>query len=73
MITIVTPVYSCHQGFNIFSCDEKLKIYSLCNFQMSNTVLLTMFSMLYITTPYPIHFTTRNLYPLIPITQFAHP
>ena len=49
------------------------KIYSLSNFQICNTVLLTIVTMLYIIFPWFIYFITGNLYLLTTSIHFAHP
>ena len=46
------------------------KIYSLSNFQMCNTVLLTIVAMLYVTSPWIICYITVNLYLLTPFMEF---
>ena len=53
-----------------FSCDEKLHIYSLSNFQIYSTVLLTIVTILYITSPGFIYLIVGNLYLLITFTHF---
>ena len=47
------------------------KIYSLSNFQIGNTVLLTMVSMLYISSPWIIYYLTVNLYLLTPFMDIS--
>ena len=54
----------CVQIFS--SCHEN----SLSNFQICNTVLLTIATMLCITSPWLIYFITGSLYLLIPFTHF---
>ena len=43
---------------------KTFKIYSLSNFQISNTVLLTVVTILYITSPELVYFITSTLYHL---------
>ena len=50
---------------------RSFKVYSLSNFQACNTVLLTIVTMLYITSPGLTY--NRNLYLFIPFTLFSHP
>ena len=45
-------------------------IYFLSNFQVYNTVLLTIVTVLYITSPELIHLATRSLYSLNTSTYF---
>ena len=52
---------------------RKFKIYSLSDFQICNTILLTMVAMLYITSPWLTYFITGSLYLLTPFTHFSHP
>ena len=52
---------------------ETFKIYSLSNFQICNTVLLTLVTMLYVTSPGLIYLITGSLYLLTPFTQFTRP
>ena len=47
--------------------------YSLSNYQICSSVLLSTVSMLYITSPGLIYFITGSLYLLSPFTHFAHP
>ena len=47
-----------------------LKIYSLGNFHVYNTVLLTIVTTQYITSPEFIQLLTRSLYPLTTFTYF---
>ena len=47
---------------------RNFKIYSLCSFQICNTVLLTMVSMVCITSPWLIYFMTGSLYLLTSFT-----
>ena len=47
------------------------KIYSLNNFQIRNTVLLTLVTMLHIISPWLTYFTTGSLYLLTPFTHFT--
>lgn len=46
--------------------------YHLSHYKV-NTVLLIIFTMLYITFPWLTYFITGSLYFLIPLTHFAHP
>ena len=48
--------------------EKTFKIHSLSNFQIYNTVLLTVVTMLYITSPGLIHLITGCLYPLTVFT-----
>ena len=48
------------------------KIYSLGNFQIYSTVLLTIVTMLYITSPGHTYFITGSSYFLTTFTHFAH-
>lgn len=54
MITTVSLVNIHYLTYNFFSCD--VKIYSLGNFQIYDTVLLTLVTILYITSPELIYF-----------------
>lgn len=47
-----------------------VKIYSLGNFQIYNTVLLTTVTMLYIISPKPTHLITESFYHLTIFTHF---
>ena len=49
------------------------KIYSLSNFQIYNTVMLTAVTMLCITSPELIPLITALLSPLTTFTHLAHP
>ena len=49
------------------------KIYSPSNFQISNTLLLTVVTGLYIASPGLFHLMTRNLYLVTPFSHFSHP
>ena len=51
-------------------CVRTFKIYSLSNFQVYNTLLLTIVTMLYIRSSELIHLITRSLYPLTNISPF---
>ena len=46
-------------------------IYFLRNFQVYNTVLLTIVTVLYTTSPELIHLATRSLYSLNTLTYFT--
>ena len=46
------------------------KIYSLSNFQILNTALVTIVTRLYITSPGHVYFITEGLYILTPVTYF---
>ena len=48
------------------------KIYSLSDFQIYNTVLLTLVTVLYITSPGLTSLITASLYLLTTVTHFAH-
>ena len=50
-----------------------LRIYSLSNFQVYNTVAVTIVTMLYITFPELTYLVTGSLYLLITCTHFPHP
>ena len=52
---------------------KRFKIYSLSNFQIHNTVLFAIVSMLYMTSLWLIYFITGSLYLLASFTHFAHP
>ena len=51
---------------------KTLKYYSLSNFQIYNTVLLTIVTMLFTTSPELLYFRTGSLYLLTTFTHFAH-
>ena len=57
----------------IFLMMRTFKIYSLNNFQICNTVLLTLVAILYITSPWLIYHISGNLYLLTPFTHPTHP
>ena len=46
-------------------------IYSLSHFQIHNTVLLTIVTMVYLTFPGPVYFITGSLYLLTTFTHFT--
>ena len=48
-------------------------MYFLSNFQVQCTVLTSIVSMLYMTSPRLMHFITGYLYPLVLFNHFAHP
>ena len=48
------------------------KIYSLSNFEVYNTIVLTIVIMLYIISPELIHLIIGSLCPLTPFTIFPH-
>ena len=50
-----------------------LKIYSLSKFQVCNTILLTIVTILYNRFPELIHFIIQTLYPLTNISPFPPP
>ena len=50
-----------------------IKIYSLSNLRGYNTVLLTRVTILYISSPEPIHLITESLCPLTNISPFFPP
>ena len=56
-----------------FPVMKTFKIYSLINFQIYTTILLTIVTMLYITSPGPIYFITGSLYLLTIFTHFTRP
>ena len=47
------------------------KIHSLSNFQVYSTLFLTVFTVLYITSPELVHSTARHSYPLTNISPFS--
>ena len=49
-------------------CGESIKIYYFCNFHEYNTVLLTVVTMLYTTSPELIHLITGSFYLLTNIS-----
>lgn len=49
------------------------KIYFLSSFQICNTVLSTIVTMLYMTSPELIYLIPRSLYLFTPFTHFASP
>ena len=55
----------------LFSRDENFKIYSFSNFQIRNTVLLTLVAMLYSTSPWLTHFITEAFDPLHPFHEIS--
>ena len=61
MITPTWLVITSITSQNYFFVVGTFKIYSLSNFQVYNTVLLTVIAMLYITTPEHIHHITGSL------------
>ena len=58
-------------NYHLFSVMRTFKIYSLSNFQVYNTVLLTIITMLFIRSPELIHLITGSLYPLTNISPFV--
>ena len=52
---------------------RNFKAYSLSNFEIRNTVLLTMVSTMYITSPWLIYFIPGSLYLLTPFSHSPHP
>ena len=70
MITAVSLVnFHPHNSCTFFSWDENLKIYSLSNCQIYNTVLLTIVTMLYITFLWHL-FPNWTFVPFDPIHPF---
>lgn len=67
----LTPA-SHHVTILSFFVVKTLKIYSLSNFQVYNTVLLTIIPMLYIKYPELIHLLTGGLYCVTDIFPFSH-
>ena len=60
-----------HNYYFFFSCAViTFKIFSLGNFQVSITVLLTIVTMLYIRSAEVIHLVTESLYSLTNISSF---
>lgn len=52
-----------HSSYLFCMCERKLKIYSLCKFQVCNTIFLTVVTMLYIKSSELFHSITESLYP----------
>ena len=75
MITTMSLVNICHHTKlkHFFSCDENFLRFILNNFQICNTILLTIVTMLYITSPQLIYLITGSLYLLTPFTHFTYP
>ena len=48
------------------------KIFYVNNFQICNTILLIIATMVFITSPWLLYFITRSLYLLTPFTHFTH-
>ena len=61
-----------HIYLQLFSCVRTLKIHSLSDFQIDSTMLLAIVTVLYITSPRPIYFITRNLNLSTPLTYFSY-
>lgn len=59
MINTLSLVNICHHGYKFLSLMRTFKVYSLSNFQICSTELLTVVSMLYITSPGLIYFTAE--------------
>lgn len=53
--------------YNFFFCGEKFKMYSLTNFQVYNTVLLAIITMVCVRVPELLHLTV-SVYPLASIS-----
>ena len=51
---------------------RRCKVYSLCNFHVYITVLLTLATTLYIRSPKFTHLTARNWYPMTNISLVPH-
>lgn len=71
--SFLVPSFHFQRGRNLSVCMHAcvlriFKIYSLSDFQVSNTVLFTIVTPLYITFPEGIHLITVSLYPLINIS-----
>ena len=73
MITTISLVNICYlMQLVFFLMMTAFKIYSLSNFQIYNTVLLTIVTMLYITSSECIYLITGSLYLLTIFTHFSH-
>ena len=70
-ISLVNNHY--HTYTNFFLVMRTFKIYSLNNFQICNSVLLTIVIKLYIASPWLIYFISRYLYLLTIFIHFTHP
>ena len=75
MITTILLTNNCITSHNycFFSVVRRFKIYFLSNFQVYNTVLLTIFNMLYIRFSELIHLIAESLYSLTNISPFILP
>ena len=75
MITTVVLVYTSitSHNYHFFFVVTIFKIYSLINFQIYNTVLKYIITILYISSPELIHLITVSLYPLTNISPFPPP
>ena len=62
MITTISLTSINSHSYNFFLAKSPFKIYSLSNFQIYNTVLLTIATMLYITSLELIYLKARSLY-----------
>lgn len=67
IILRLSPLYE-----SCFSVTRIFRIYSPSNFQICNTVLLTIVIMPYITSPWLIYLIIGSLCILIPFTHFVH-
>ena len=65
-------VVNIHHSYIFSPLAILFKLYSL-NFQIYGTVLLTIVTMLYLTSPELIYIKTGSFYLLISFTQFSHP
>ena len=75
MITTKALANTCITSHNeyFFFVVRTLKIYSLSNFQVYNTVLLTIITVLYIRSPELIFLINGSLYPLTKISPYRPP
>ena len=73
MIFVYTVITTINLVNILFLVMKTFKMYSLSNFQIYNTVLLTIVAMLYVISPWLIYFITESLYIFIPLTHFTHP
>ena len=63
-IRLVNTSFTSHNYYFVVVMVKLFKIYSVSNFQVYSTVLLTIAITLYIRAPELIHLITRSLYPL---------
>ena len=73
MITTIVPAVTSimFHNYHFSSVVRALKIYSLRNFQVYNTVSLTIIPVLYTRSPELIHLQTRSLYTLTYVSSFT--